>query len=118
MQQELEVQKQQLQTKQKGNTLGQVLELFDIETESAGVKQISVPAYQTSDGKVFHNKHEADEHEASEQLIKNLVEDYQTWKNPAQVGGWTARGMGDEFVRAERHTMERYTRYIISKIKG
>ena len=98
--------------------MGQLLELFDNGDNHKGVKQVSMPAYQTSDGKIFSSKEEAEEHEANEQLIKNLVENYQTWKNPVQVGGWTVRGIGDEFVRADRRTMESYTRYIISKIKG
>jgi len=90
----------------------------DKSKNETGVRTVTVPAYQTSDGKIFNSKKEAEEHEANEQLIKNLVENYQTWKNPVQVGGWTVRGMGDEFVRADRRTMESYTRYIISKIKG
>ena len=98
--------------------MGQLLELFDNGDNHKGVKQVSMPAYQTSDGQIFYTKREAEDHEASEQLIKDLVNNYQTWKNPVQVGGWTARGMGDEFVRADKKTLERYTRYIISKIKG
>ena len=90
----------------------------DKSKNETGVRTVTVPAYQTSDGKIFSSKEEAEEHEANEQLIKDLVESYQTWNNPTQVGGWTARGIGDEFVRADHRTMERYTRYIISKIKG
>lgn len=98
--------------------MGRILNLFDETDNSTGVKQVSMPAYQTSDGQIFYTKKEAEDHEASEQLIKDLVNSYQTYKNPIQVGGWTLRGIGDEFVRADRHTLERYTRYVISKIKG
>jgi len=98
--------------------MGQILDLFENDNYSTGVKQISMPAYQTSNGKIFYTKGEAEDYEASEQLIKDLVNNYQTWNNPNQVGGWTLRGMGDEFVRADCNTLEIYTRYIVSQIKG
>lgn len=98
--------------------MGQVLELFETDTAEDGIKKITIPAYQTSDGTIFHNQHEAEEYEAKERLVKSLVEDYQNWKNSYRVGGWTIRGMGDEFVEADSRTLEAYTRYVISQIKG
>lgn len=98
--------------------MGQVFELFETDNNPTGIKQVSLPAYQTSDGTIFHTKREAEEHEANEQLVKDLVNKFQKWSNPSKVGGWTMRGMGDEFVKADNRTLEAYTRYVISQIKG
>lgn len=98
--------------------MGQILELFDEDTQTTGVKQVTVPAYQTSDGTIFNSKLEAEAHEENERLVEDLVTDYQRWDSNWRVGGWTMRGNGDEFVTADRRTLESYTRYVISKIKG
>lgn len=99
--------------------MGQVLELFETdENETVGVKEVRVPAYQTSDGTIFKTKQEADAHEAQEQFVKNTVKDYQRYNNPFRVGGYTMRGNGDEFVTADHRNLEAYTRYVISQIKG
>ena len=83
-----------------------------------GVRTVTVPAYQTSDGTIFNNKKKAEAHEANEQLVKNLVKKYQHWNNSFRVGGWTMRGNGDEFVTADHQKLEAYTRYVINQIKG
>jgi len=98
--------------------MGQVLELYNSNNESTGIKQISLPAYQTSDGKIFHTQKEAEKHEATEQMIKDLVNEYQDWRHSFRVGGWTMRGVGDEFVPADNRKLEAYTRFVISQIKG
>lgn len=98
--------------------MGQLVELFDEDVNTTGIKQVSLPAYQTSDGTIFNTKNEAEEHEASEQLVKTLVKKYQRWDSSDRVGGWTMRGDGWEFVTADNGKMESYTRYIISQIKG
>jgi len=98
--------------------MGQLVELFDDATDTTGIKQVSLPAYQTSDGTIFNTKKEAEAHEANEQLVKNLVEKYQHWNNSFRVGGWTMRGNGDEFVTADHRNLEAYTRYVINQIKG
>ena len=100
--------------------MGQVLN-FGNNEEYNGVTQISVPAYRTSDGTVYNTKEQADKHEAAEQQIKDLVNNYNRgleWRHDRVIGGRTMRGYGWEFVHADKKTLEHYTRYVISKIKG
>lgn len=95
--------------------MNNVAYLFDDEQETIGVKVVSVPAYQTSDGRVFHSKADAERHEAEENLIKTLVHTYN--KGSDRIAGTTIRGWGDEWVPARQEDVIGYTRRIISHLR-
>lgn len=89
--------------------------LFDQEEKQTGISMVNVPAYKTSDGKIFNSKSDAEKHEAEEHLIHTLVRNLN--RGPNRICGTTLRGYGEEWVPARISDVEQYTRNIISYLK-
>lgn len=85
------------------------------ETDN-GIIMVNVPAYKTSDGKVFHNRSDAERHEAEEQLVDLLVATYNSGIN--RISGSAIRGHGVEWVPANQNEVRQYTKKILNHLRN
>jgi hypothetical protein len=89
-----------------------IVNLKKDQNDQSSVKIVSIPHYQTTDGRNFRNKTEAEAH----QRLLNKADEL-TRQNLGSVYGTTPRGWGTEFVNASYGTLHEYTVRILEELK-